>query len=812
MIKQEKAKDIEKCIHLCFNGKQADFDDVFSIVEHGSQILSGTKTFSDSVLLSNFLDCYDEPTSNSSKKTLRQAIIARAFVRKSCEVSSDKSLEDIMRDRSSSIDKHYPGYDAIYQRPINRPDLKSLPSSQGEPPKNCLLINRDHLLPEYFIEYSLESDLDRFTTQLERLLVDIAYSNRMTHSDMPNIVTELSQKLSDSNETLRVMKSDVPLAVLEAEHPDIKLADSLTCSAAETFEPRLFASSVALDHLMISRNAALNPDTFSNRSNIKSISVSHAGLDTLPCFASLNLLEQLDLSFNSIKKVSSSLDNLTNIKFLDLSGNNISDFGSVKYILKTLPLLVKFDLRFNPICKRKGYRFYCICNSKLLQMLDGLPIDNHERGNTDWQSIFFENVSEQKQLFRPLSMRTQVGHGSSSTESEYTKQVMRQPRQAVSHDLITTLELDGCSLFDLDILPESLPSLRWASFRNNYLQNVSKLAQYSRLEELSIENNDIQSIDDLYKLESLTKLDASNNRLISVDTAGQFKSLMLFSLENNFIKSLRPFVKMNTLMEFYIGNNLIVDLFSIFPLKELPRLIILDLTGNTVCKIPNHRLFTIFHISRLKILDGAGITAKEQTQAKEIYLGKLTMELLGEKIGHFTFKNISDLDLRNCKIREVDCLTANDFRNLRRLNFDNNLLVNIDCFTSLVSLRYLSLNNNRIERLLSTDVPSPSIASSSNIFGTKLDPISEPSRGRTLLPHLEELYLGSNQIQRIADLALYRMPQLKILLLQGNKISKIDGMEHLTSLVELILDKNQIKSADPLSFLSLINLKELHIK
>jgi Leucine-rich repeat (LRR) protein len=34
----------------------------------------------------------------------------------------------------------------------------------------------------------------------------------------------------------------------------------------------------------------------------------------------------------------------------------------------------------------------------------------------------------------------------------------------------------------------------------------------------------------------------------------------------------------------------------------------------------------------------------------------------------------------------------------------------------------------------------------------------------------------------------------------------------MTSLIELVLDKNQIKVADPTSFLSLISLRELHIK
>ncbi len=176
-------------------------------------------------------------------------------------------------------------------------------------------------------------------------------------------------------------------------------------------------------------------------------------------------------------------------------------------------------------------------------------------------------------------------------------------------------------------------------------------------------------------------------------------------------------------------------------------------------------------------------------------MGKLTVELLGEKIGHFNFKNISELDLRNCKIKEIDCLSGNDFRSLRKLNFDNNLLQNIDCFMSLSGLKHLSINSNKIEKLLSTD-------------GTNTD--MKPLK--LMLPSLEELYLAYNSVSKISDLGLHRLPQLRILYLQGNKITKIDGLEQMTNLIEMVLDKNQIKNVDPLSFLSLINLRELHIK
>jgi Leucine-rich repeat (LRR) protein len=339
-----------------------------------------------------------------------------------------------------------------------------------------------------------------------------------------------------------------------------------------------------------------------------------------------------------------------------------------------------------------------------------------------------------------------------------------------------------------------MSNLRWASFRNNYIKDISKLSNFKLLEELSLEKNNIEAIDCLSQIPVLKKLDVSSNQISNIDNV-ELSSIMFLSLEKNKIKSLRAFAKMTTLFELYVGDNLVSHLFTTFPLKELPRLIILDLTGNPVCKLLNFRLFTVFHLNRLKILNGSGVTLKDQNQAKEIYLGKLTIELLGEKVGHFNFKNIAELDLRNCKIKEIDCLSGSDFRSLRKLNFDNNLLVNIDCFASLSGLRHLSVNSNKLERLLSYD-------GSLNDFKPQ----------KSFLPNLEELYLGHNNISKISDLGLHRLSQLKVLYLQGNCIMKVDGLEQMTNLLELVLDKNQIKAIDNVSFLSLINLKELHIK
>lgn len=46
----------------------------------------------------------------------------------------------------------------------------------------------------------------------------------------------------------------------------------------------------------------------------------------------------------------------------------------------------------------------------------------------------------------------------------------------------------------------------------------------------------------------------------------------------------------------------------------------------------------------------------------------------------------------------------------------------------------------------------------------------------------------------------------------GNEISKVEGLENLRDLLELVLDRNKIKSINDTSFASQRKLQELHIE
>ena len=81
-------------------------------------------------------------------------------------------------------------------------------------------------------------------------------------------------------------------------------------------------------------------------------------------------------------------------------------------------------------------------------------------------------------------------------------------------------------------------------------------------------------------------------------------------------------------MELYLGNNNIANSKEINSLKHLQKLIILDLSGNPFSRDENYRVYTLFVIKKLKVLDGISIEVQEQQMAKDLFTGRLTEEIL----------------------------------------------------------------------------------------------------------------------------------------------------------------------------------------
>ena len=153
-------------------------------------------------------------------------------------------------------------------------------------------------------------------------------------------------------------------------------------------------------------------------------------------------------------------------------------------------------------------------------------------------------------------------------------------------------------------------------------------------------------------------------------------------------------------MELYLGNNLINDTREITKLKSLARLIILDISGNNLSRDSNYRIYCIFHLRKLKVLDGISIEQSEHSDAKETFAGRLTEEILESRLGGKKLSEIKELDLSSCRLRDFDNMFDESlYPNLRDLNLSNNSLVTLRGFGYLPKLRILKVKSNRLDTL-----------------------------------------------------------------------------------------------------------------
>jgi hypothetical protein len=163
---------------------------------------------------------------------------------------------------------------------------------------------------------------------------------------------------------------------------------------------------------------------------------------------------------------------------------------------------------------------------------------------------------------------------------------------------------------------ERLTKMRRASFCDNELTRVEGLECCTSLEELSLEGNRITAVEGLSTLINLKTLDLGKNKIPQVQGLEMLTWLTQLSIEDNEIESLAGLSALSCLMELYIGNNNISQLREVQQLRDMPKLIILDLLGNPLCQTEDYRLYVVYYMRKLKVLDGLGIEVRNSRVAR----------------------------------------------------------------------------------------------------------------------------------------------------------------------------------------------------
>lgn len=143
------------------------------------------------------------------------------------------------------------------------------------------------------------------------------------------------------------------------------------------------------------------------------------------------------------------------------------------------------------------------------------------------------------------------------------------------------------------------------------------------------------------------------------------------------------------------------------PPKALKQLEILSLVGNPLCQREDYRLFVLFHVDQIKVLDGVGVTESELDAASRRFEGKLSLDLMAHVAGAHRLSELKEFDLAGVALRDIALdniagLPSSSvlLDRLTVLRLDHNNLQHFGGLACLLNLRELSLNNNKIRRYM----------------------------------------------------------------------------------------------------------------
>ncbi|XP_078089252.1 leucine-rich repeat-containing protein 9 [Mustelus asterias] len=744
-----------------------------------------------------------------------QLIIAKVFLGRSVQVIDSETVEQLK----------YPNANSVYRprkvdtRCANDTGFSSTLKLHGS--CDCSLrqyewfvFDHDLVVPEYFIdfEYITQNDLQSFYS---------AFSENKTsqrkQSKAEIIITQRAKALDEE-----VLKMD-PVMMQRPKILNLDERTILSVSGASIL------SQITI--LNLHGNSLSKLKGISKLINLQQLTVSFNELVQLDDISNLPHLTFLDASHNRLITLDG-FNGAENLKYLDLSWNQLTYIKEEIGVLRkhTLELLT-LDVRHNRWKKPALLRPIIIGQLKALTYLDGCIV-------TEEEVLAALRITAESRLTQ-LSLLT---HSRTDEERPRCLSLMNsaqnltqlskmKPNSSVDQTTfwfpkITTLNLDGQNLSQLTNL-DRLQNLRWASFNNNSIRRFEGLDHCLQLEELSLEDNFISELEGISKLTKLTRLNLGNNQLKNLEGSGLDKltHLHYLSLESNKICSLRSLQKIYTLIELYLGNNLIHNNCEIYHLKGMENLVILDLYGNPVVyKQEHYRLFVIYHLPSLRAFDGNIVEPAESENAKDVFGGRLTADMVTERLGHSNFSEILKLEMPESAVRSVDLGPAEKFGRLQRINLEHNNLTSFSGLVYLPRVKVLYLNHNHIETILPRQKPQLHLTNrqilqqkvSSSGYGqpglsrSNRDPSYESLP--PVMESLEVLHLGYNGISSLAQLQLNRLINLRVLHLEGNFISQIEGLDRLQYLAELSLERNRVRMIHENSFLGQSALLELHLE
>ncbi|XP_065864022.1 U2 small nuclear ribonucleoprotein A' isoform X1 [Euphorbia lathyris] len=143
--------------------------------------------------------------------------------------------------------------------------------------------------------------------------------------------------------------------------------------------------------------------------------------------------------------------------------------------------------------------------------------------------------------------------------------------------------------------------------------------------ELDLRGNKIPVIENIGATEDqFDTVDLSDNEIVKLENMPYLTRLGTLIINNNRITRINPNIgdflpKLHSLV---LTNNRLVNLVEIDPLASLPKLQFLSLLDNNITKKPNYRLYVIYKLKSLRVLDFKKVKSKERLEAENLFASK----------------------------------------------------------------------------------------------------------------------------------------------------------------------------------------------
>eukprot|EP01064_Diplonema_japonicum_P015320 TRINITY_DN2303_c0_g1_i2.p1 TRINITY_DN2303_c0_g1~~TRINITY_DN2303_c0_g1_i2.p1 ORF type:complete len:222 (+),score=44.22 TRINITY_DN2303_c0_g1_i2:23-667(+) len=145
--------------------------------------------------------------------------------------------------------------------------------------------------------------------------------------------------------------------------------------------------------------------------------------------------------------------------------------------------------------------------------------------------------------------------------------------------------------------------------------------------EIRLVSSDVEAIDGLEANDKAALLDLSDNRITGLKGLEQFPSIETLTLDNNLLESVEGMPCLPKLKTLWLNKNKIGDHDATLDVlaKQVPQLQYLSLMGNDCCKselsgnskdeLERYRLYTIYRLPSLQLLDFAPVLPAEREKA-----------------------------------------------------------------------------------------------------------------------------------------------------------------------------------------------------